>query len=73
MSVVFPVPEGAHTTSSTPEREVMVGVVSGIVLLLHETLTQSVRQDGGKDHVIGIGYDDGTGFPALGGVHLKFR
>ena len=47
----------------------MVGVVSGIVLLLHETLTQSVRQDGGKDHVIGIGYDDGTGFPALGGVH----
>ena len=47
----------------------MVGVVSGIVLLLHKSLTQCVRQDGGKDHVVGIGYNDGTGFSALGGVH----
>lgn len=48
VDVVFLSSSALHDEQT--ERAVMVGVVSDIVLLLHETLTQSVRQDGGKDH-----------------------
>ena len=63
MSVLFPVPDGALITKGTPVLLIFMAILIGI-----KALGDSFCLDGGKDTMVGIGDNNGSGLAALGGV-----